>query len=392
MTLDYDSIIKRINDLVKEGEGIKPNPKQVLGDVNIADFNPWRIKVLKFLKTEMNLPDDDDYVREIERLKPKSNNQCIYKDREVKSVLKILNDILEDIKSSATRDLSIMTSEETTMPKGQSSSLPRLKIPKNEARKKIESQIEKGREISDYIIENKEDLEKVRKEKEIWHDYNTDLLKAIFDNEYMASKYNEPHPTIAYFKPTLALEIKQFKERMDDYITRIESILERLELISEPEGKSKESIMNTTSKSSIFIVHGADKARYELESLLREWELEPIILDDKASKGRTIIEKFEDHSSEAQCAIVLLTPDDEGRLKNSKEELKPRARQNVILELGYFYGRLGRNRVICLYKNDIEIPSDIGGIAYIPFSDNLKDEVYRRLRTELKAMELTIKD
>jgi len=72
-----------------------------------------------------------------------------------------------------------------------------------------------------------------------------------------------------------------------------------------------------------------------------------------------------------------------GGIKNS--ELKPRARQNVILELGYFMGKLGRNRVCCIYKGDIETPSDIGGIAHLSYSNKV-EECYRGLIKELKVL------
>jgi predicted nucleotide-binding protein len=276
------------------------------------------------------------------------------------------------------------------MSKEQSNSLPRLTVPIQKAREQINVQIEKGSEIRDRDIKSEDDLTKARRDRNKWDDFNNTLLKGIFSNESIANEYNEILGRV-YRSSSLSEYIEDFRYDLYNDITRLESILEKLELISEPEGKSNEPIMNTTSKSSIFIVHGADSVRYELKDLLKEWGLNPIILDEQASLGRTIIEKFEDHSSEAECAIILLTPDDEGRRKDTAE-WKPRARQNVIFEHGYFVGRLGRDKVICLHKSDIELPSDISGIIYTPFINNLKDEIYRKLRTELKAMGLTIKD
>jgi predicted nucleotide-binding protein len=89
--------------------------------------------------------------------------------------------------------------------------------------------------------------------------------------------------------------------------------------------------------------------------------LEPIILHEHANQGRTIIEKFEAHA-DVGFAIVLLTPDDEGGRQGERQQ--PRARQNVILELGYFIGRLGRGQVCALKLGDIELPSDILGVAW----------------------------
>jgi predicted nucleotide-binding protein len=99
--------------------------------------------------------------------------------------------------------------------------------------------------------------------------------------------------------------------------------------------------------------------------------LEVVILHEKASKGRTLIEKFEAHSDVAFAfAVVLLTPDDLGMLASGRrKKLAPRARQNVILELGYFVGKLTRERVCALCVNGVERPSDYDGVVYVPLDD-----------------------
>jgi len=112
----------------------------------------------------------------------------------------------------------------------------------------------------------------------------------------------------------------------------------------------------------VFIVHGHDDgAREMVARFLSALGFEAIILHEMANQGRTILEKFEAHS-DVGFAVVLLTPDDEGAKQGS--ETKPRARQNVILEWGYFVGRLGRDRVCALKKGDVELPSDVLGIAW----------------------------
>ena len=116
----------------------------------------------------------------------------------------------------------------------------------------------------------------------------------------------------------------------------------------------------------VFIVHGHDEAaKQSMARFLEQLKLEPIILHEQPNLGRTIIEKIEDHS-DVGFAIVLLTPDDEAVTPNGNER---RARQNVILELGYFIGHLGRGRVAALKKGDIELPSDIIGVVYTDFDD-----------------------
>ena len=106
------------------------------------------------------------------------------------------------------------------------------------------------------------------------------------------------------------------------------------------------------------------------------------ILREEPNLGRTVIEKFEDYS-DVGFAIVLLTPDDRGGTKDVLfKKLQPRARQNVILELGFFIGALGRNRVCALYKAGVEVPSDYSGVVLIQMDEggNWKQEVARELR------------
>jgi predicted nucleotide-binding protein len=98
-------------------------------------------------------------------------------------------------------------------------------------------------------------------------------------------------------------------------------------------------------------------------------ELPAIVLHEQANKGGTILEKFERHAQSASLAVVLLTGDDEGRLRDSDKPLSPRGRQNVILELGVFIGLLGRERVVVLKDPGVEEPSDLTGLMYIPLDD-----------------------
>jgi len=117
----------------------------------------------------------------------------------------------------------------------------------------------------------------------------------------------------------------------------------------------------------VFVVHGRDTEAKELVArFLERLGLEPIILHEQPNSGRTVIEKFEVHA-DVGFAVVLLTPDDVGGLATDQKNLNGRARQNVILELGYFIGKLTRRRVCALYKNGVEIPSDYQGVLYLEF-------------------------
>ena len=121
----------------------------------------------------------------------------------------------------------------------------------------------------------------------------------------------------------------------------------------------------------VFIVHGHDEAAKLAVVIFLEkvgLNLEPIVLDEQPSEGRTIVDKFKLHASEACFAIVLLTPDDIGSRKDKPEERRPRARQNVVLELGYFLSALPEKFCV-LYKESVELPSDIHGVVYVPMDE-----------------------
>lgn len=120
----------------------------------------------------------------------------------------------------------------------------------------------------------------------------------------------------------------------------------------------------------VFIVHGHDEAAlHESARSLDELGLDHTILREKPNAGRTLIEKFEDYS-DAGFAVVLLTPDDRGGpIRAPYEEQAPGARQNVVLELGFFLGRLGRNRVCALHREGVEIPCDYAGVALTRLDD-----------------------
>lgn len=135
--------------------------------------------------------------------------------------------------------------------------------------------------------------------------------------------------------------------------------------------------------NSIFIVHGHDEAfKQSVARVVEKLGLKAIILHEQPNVGKTIIEKLESYSN-VGFAIVLLSPDDIGKGINEPDSnYEPRARQNVIAELGYFIGKLGRERVCPLYMNGVEIPSDFNGVLYLPYdkAGNWRLELVKELK------------
>ena len=167
------------------------------------------------------------------------------------------------------------------------------------------------------------------------------------------------------------------------------------ELILGPAGYKKSDNSNNSSamevvemmpkNNKIFVVHGHDgEMKQTVARTLEKLGLEPVILHEQPNRGRAIIEKFEDCSETISFAIILLSPDDKGcEANNFPESAKLRARQNVILELGYFIGKLGRNKVFVLFKDEInfEHPSDFVGVLYTPFKGGWEFEMVKELQT-----------
>lgn len=139
----------------------------------------------------------------------------------------------------------------------------------------------------------------------------------------------------------------------------------------------------------VFLVHGHDRAtRAEATLFLERLGLEVVILEERPNAGRTIIEKFE-HHADVHYAVVLLTGDDRGGTRDQPYEAqRARARQNVILELGYFAARLGRQHVCALHEPGVEVPSDFQGVLYVPLEPH--GAWHLPLARELRAAGLPI--
>jgi predicted nucleotide-binding protein len=150
---------------------------------------------------------------------------------------------------------------------------------------------------------------------------------------------------------------------------------------------SRDNPVRQHDKKKVFVVHGHDEAaRLAVARFLEQIGLEAIILSEQPDQGRTIIEKFEECAADVGFAVVLLTPDDLGGGVATAPATSSRARQNVIFELGYFAGKLGRGRACLMRKGAVEIPSDLHGVIYTDMdaSDGWKLKLVR----ELKAAKL----
>ena len=177
----------------------------------------------------------------------------------------------------------------------------------------------------------------------------------------LSSDYNIDSSNREYYGPVLPLVINGFSA-----------------LIGELKGIKESTLILNKSGDRVFIVHGRDDAlRDSVREYVEAMGLEPVILKDEVNEGRVLFEKFIDESNDAGFAIILMTADDYGGLKDS--ESSPRARQNVVFEYGYFVGKLGRKNVCVIMDSGVDCPTDLSGVVRIDSSD-WKSDLHRELR------------
>jgi predicted nucleotide-binding protein len=154
-------------------------------------------------------------------------------------------------------------------------------------------------------------------------------------------------------------------------LVMIKGLIEVLETELEEDVPAILSPLISSVSNRVFLVHGRNDGIKEMVArFLMRLDVEVTILHEQPNRGRTIIEKFVDHSKDVGFAVVLLTADDVGGLIGEPNDKQVhRARQNVILELGFFLGALGRHRVCALYESGVEIPSDFQGVLFVPLGD-----------------------
>ena len=274
----------------------------------------------------------------------------------------------------------------------------KLVHPRDEAKSRLGERIEKGLELKQRKVDTREAYDLLLKDYQKWDAFNNELLKQLFSTDELAKEYSHfGVAVIGMRESSLGEKIADAFKRVDNKIHRIDSILERIELI--PIDQTKVSDLSLPSDISIekpprtkkvFVVHGRDEiAKTSLEVFLHEIGLEPVVLHRQADEGMTIIEKFEKHS-DVGYVFILLTPDEvaylaiEDEKPDSERNKEFRARPNVIFEFGYFIGKFGRSRVCCLYTGNVSLPSDVNGIIYKKFEKNIEEVAYSVIK-DLKA-------
>lgn len=250
-------------------------------------------------------------------------------------------------------------------------------LPK-EYKSQLEERIRLGQIILGKTIKTRQDLQDAKSEFSEWNHYNSEFLKHSFNlpnNEYRTAYEKSGSYTGRFFitsnrETDEVGDHKKYVQAKIDALNKFANSSHFLKSAVEPAATSAVPQTAESSKSkknkNVFIVHGHnDTVKEQVARTLSKLGLVPIILHEQANQGKTIIEKIEIHAAEAGYAVVLLTSDDLGHAKVS-DKPQPRARQNVILELGLFIGFLGRGHVFILKEEGVEVPSDIDGVVYNP--------------------------
>ncbi len=246
----------------------------------------------------------------------------------------------------------------------------RLLMPHDEAKSVLRDRIGKGEELLARAqgISSQGQLDDVRSDYNKWSDYNCEFLRQKFSDDSYVREY-AGSLGLVLSSSSFSRNVRTFHQHTRGKVDKLESFLERLDLIPSTVAASANENAPSISAlpgNSVFIVHGHDDgAKQAVARMIDRLGLSPIILDEQPQAGRTIIEKVEEYADGVGFAIVLLTPDDVGAKAGDAENLILRARQNVIFELGFFVGRLGRGKVCLLYKQGVEIPSDYYGVGYV---------------------------
>lgn len=255
-----------------------------------------------------------------------------------------------------------------------------LRVPYARAANWLRKEIEAGRQLKmryGFFGPSTSQIETAITTGNRWLDRVRQMLRRIFDAPVIADQWKDASFQQATSEnDTLNMnQVGHFNRYRAERIAILDGLLKKVRYMEETQPGQPTSVSNVREASAseetgreVFVVHGHDEAaKNAVARCLMKLDLEPIILEEEPSRGKTIIEKLE-ASYEADTlvfAVVIMTADDLGAVKTDAENLQPRARQNVIMELGYSIGLLGRDRVCVLYQSGLEMPSDYHGVVFI---------------------------
>lgn len=320
------------------------------------------------------------------------DESCIY------AALQYLEDVIE--RASYAMALALRP-DAYAKPAGDATTVSRvrLKVTRTEAEKILAKHFEEGDSLREKAVQNdqvvireEEEYRDWRLEQQRWIRRTKAALAFVYaDDEPIAEFERVAEPPVFVGPNHWTQSFEHQYEDVGRAMNVLQSHKESLEYDDEPTAApatpatAAADPTTETEELVIFLVHGRDHGTRETVARFLERTgphgLRPLILDELANKGRTLVEKLEQHASESRYSVVLLTGDDVGGVKGAdRATQQPRARQNVILELGWFCGEIGRKNVAVLYEEGVELPSDVDGLAYIPLDGDWQKDLVNELR------------
>ena len=263
--------------------------------------------------------------------------------------------------------------------------------------KTLEDSIKKGQKIIENVEKLRAGYDETASLYLYWDDFNTEVLKSSFSSppkNIFLVEYTDITKSLQLFSSSYSsskhvrlLRIIEVLRTKINYLEMIKTKANAYKIIYQSDKKIENHIINTAN-NQVFVVHGHDElTKLEVVRFIEKLGLEPIVLHEQPTAGKTIIEKIEKYSN-VGFAIVLYTACDIGALKSQKKKLNPRARQNVVFEHGYLIAKIGRNNVCGIVKDNVEIPTDISGLVYIPYNGNWRFELARELTSSNYSIDI----
>ncbi len=246
----------------------------------------------------------------------------------------------------------------------------------------------------------------------------------IICNKYTSNYKNEKYQYIVFGEPSFYLwvsgcdevwvrgkfqQIEEFISSKLEQFNEEQKLAAKIEIPTSFEKHNETAITATLKKKDenskaeaeitikrknidrVFVVHGHDEEmKQSVARTLERLNLEPIILHEQPDGNKAILEKFKEYS-DVSFAVIILSPDDFAYPRDEDQSKgKFRARQNVIMELGFLLAKLGREKIfiLCRHDDNFEMPSDYSGILYTPY-DNAGYWKYK-MADEMKLVEPTI--
>ncbi len=240
---------------------------------------------------------------------------------------------------------------------------------------------------------NKEQQDEFFRQFQVWDNRCKEIFTRSFEHPNNTDRAGYERTGVSFFISDI---VEEQKSIIRDKIAYIRGFIDRLDLIpcivEETVKPTKEANID---KNKVFIVHGHNASlKIEVARTIEQMGLQAIILQEQEDFGNTIIEKFEANASDIGFAVVLLTGDDlgvskkdlerEAKEKVFKATYRPRARQNVVFEMGYFIGKLDRAHVFELMEEGVEGPGDLAGVLYASVDEEGMWKV--KLAKRLKAV------